>query len=286
MAMTKRRRPEDQNTRNWFSASASGTAAASNKAVMCLVTNQSAPNLADWAPLMVIGTVIPGTSAGRRLLSDDYSRFHLMHQSGDERKQICNWYLESYGESVLDKALIFHHGCFGGSGGSGEMFLPETDVFETQETEKEKQHSTVANYIEDIESRLQLTRSQIAQALRVERATMYQWFRGAQPRSRKTLERIEKLRKFAIAWSDAELGSARSSWYFRQPNGQLTLGEMLTEEQLDEEKLLEVIQQMLHTPDTMEFVEPDGIYGFPAENSAEEQRRRNGFFAPTYSKSK
>src|SRR5688572_20835341 len=40
----------------------------------------------------------------------------------------------------------------------------------------------ITKYIEELESSLKLTRSQIAQALGVERATFYQWLRGSQPR--------------------------------------------------------------------------------------------------------
>jgi len=146
-----------------------------------------------------------------------------------------------------------------------------------------EQESAVAREIREIEDCLQLTRSQIAQALRVERATVYQWFRGAQPRSPRTLERIAQLRQFATAWADAGLGSARSAWYFRRPGTNLTLGDMLTAEHLDSEQLNAFAQQMKQAPTNTEFVEPEGIYGFPAESEAESLRRRHSFFTPAYS---
>lgn len=142
--------------------------------------------------------------------------------------------------------------------------------------------STVTREVRDIEARLQLTRSQLAQALRVERATVYKWFRGSIPRSARTLQRIDQLRQFALAWSAAALGSARAAWYFRRP-GTPTLGEMLTDETLDSERLLQLVQQMQQAPADVELVEPKGIYGFPAESEAEALRRRNAFFAATYS---
>src|SRR6185436_10708794 len=52
----------------------------------------------------------------------------------------------------------------------------------------------ISTIIENLEASLNFTRSQLAQALGVERATLYQWFRGAEPRS-KTGERLETLRQ-------------------------------------------------------------------------------------------
>ena len=89
----------------------------------------------------------------------------------------------------------------------------------------------VVHVLHEIESSLQLTRSQLAQSLQVERATLYQWFRGALPRQ-KTITRIEQLSLFgegmASSWTgecpwilEREIGpGSKPAWRFvgRRPN--------------------------------------------------------------------
>lgn len=136
--------------------------------------------------------------------------------------------------------------------------------------------------LQKIESVMGLTRSQLAQALLVERATLYQWFRGAQPRPR-TLARIDELSRVARAWQAAGLGSARGLWYLRPPQGQRSLGELLSADSLDLAQLHALIRMMGRDSKRLEIVQPAGIEGFPAEDAAEARRRVHDLFPPTFS---
>ena len=140
----------------------------------------------------------------------------------------------------------------------------------------------VARHIEDIDTALRLTRSQLAQALQVERATLYQWLRGAQPRA-KTGERLEQLQQFATEWNRAGLGSARATWYLRVPGSEHTLGSLLMQDPLDLEQLRAYIRHAKQAPQEMEPAEVKPVYGFPADDRLEERRREGEFFPPTFS---
>jgi transcriptional regulator with XRE-family HTH domain len=146
------------------------------------------------------------------------------------------------------------------------------------------QTTPVARHIEDLEASLHLTKSQLAQALGVERATLYQWFRGVQPRPR-TGERLEQLRQFAVEWNRAGLGSARAAWHLRVPGGQHTLGALLTQDLVNLDELRAHIQHVQHTPQAMELVEPKAADGFDADDRLEERRRSRALFPPTFSDS-
>ncbi len=141
-----------------------------------------------------------------------------------------------------------------------------------------------SQYIEELESSLKFTRSQIAQALGVERATLYQWFRGAQPRP-KTGERLETIRQFAEEWKRAGLGSARAAWHFRAPGNDKTLGLLLTAEEIDLQKLRMHIQYAQRSPQALQLVSPRVSGGFSAKDSSEERKRTRALFPPTYSES-
>jgi hypothetical protein len=141
--------------------------------------------------------------------------------------------------------------------------------------------SLVTRSLETLESQLQLTKSQLAAALQVERATLYQWFRGVQPRSR-ARDRIMALEQFAQAWVAAGLGSARASWHMRLPGDPRsgTLGEMLTAQQLNMDDLHQLIRAAAAGP--LETAELGGVEGFPAEDELEQRRRRRDKYAPSY----
>ena len=142
--------------------------------------------------------------------------------------------------------------------------------------------SPVIRHIEDVESQLRLTRSQIAQALGVERATLYQWFRGAQPRPR-TGDRLELVRQFADEWSRAGLGSARAAWHLRIPGGASTLGTLLTQEPLPMGDLRSFIRHLQRAPKHMEIGPSKPIYGFPTEDALEQRRREGELLLPSFS---
>jgi hypothetical protein len=141
--------------------------------------------------------------------------------------------------------------------------------------------SLLTRNLSEIESALQLTRSQLSQALLVKRATLYKWFRGAQPRQR-TAVRIGQLTQLAREWRAAGLGSARGSWYLRVSGAALSFGEMLTAKSFEVTNLRALIGAAAKQPGDLEMVEPAGIEGFPAENEAEERRRRRDLFPPTF----
>lgn len=147
--------------------------------------------------------------------------------------------------------------------------------------ENDQSASLVTRSLETLESQLQLTRSQLASALQVERATLYQWFRGVQPRSR-ARDRIVALEHFAREWVAAGLGSARASWHMRTPGDAMsrTLGEMLSAEHLNMEALRVLIGAAGVGP--LELAELRGIEGFPAEDALEQRRRRRDKYAPSY----
>lgn len=144
---------------------------------------------------------------------------------------------------------------------------------------------SIARYVENLEADLQLTKSQLAQALSVERATLYQWFRGAQPRTR-TIERLEQLRQFATEWRGAGLGSARAAWHLRISGGEHTLGSLLTREVLDFDLLRAHIRHAQRAPESMELVQPKASYGFPSPDEKAERKRDREVFPPTFSRSK
>jgi hypothetical protein len=136
--------------------------------------------------------------------------------------------------------------------------------------------------IEEIESLLGVTRSQLAQALLVERATIYQWFRSAQPRSR-TAERVDRLLTIAREWRDAGIGSARSAWYLKLPGSGRALGEMLASEPLDMDALRHLIRGAANQPESVSEGAQSGLEGFAAKSAHEERRRRRKLFPPTFS---
>jgi transcriptional regulator with XRE-family HTH domain len=138
--------------------------------------------------------------------------------------------------------------------------------------------NAVASSLGVIEQKTGLTRSQIAEALDVERPTLYQWLRGSQPRQ-PALVRIAALRDIATEWDEAALGSARSAWSMRIP-GEPTLGELLKADRIDAESVRRFMRQLQAAPDAMTFADPAQVYGFPAENEIEEKRRRTSFFPP------
>ncbi len=143
--------------------------------------------------------------------------------------------------------------------------------------------TAVAGSLRIVEESLGLTRSQLAEALRVERPTLYQWLRGSQPRQG-NLARLTTLRSIASDWDDVELGSASSAWSMRFP-GESSLAELLTAEEIDFDAIRLFMRHLRDTPEAMEFVEPKEIYGFPAESELEERRRRASFFPPLLSDS-
>jgi transcriptional regulator with XRE-family HTH domain len=136
--------------------------------------------------------------------------------------------------------------------------------------------------LEAIESAMGLTRSQLAQVLLVERATLHHWLRGAQPCTR-SLERIDELAQVAQAWQKAGLGSARGAWYLRAPTGRLPLGELLSTGPLDQTALQQLIRTVAQDPNGLETVLPRGLEGFPPEDAMEARRRTRDLFAPTFS---
>jgi hypothetical protein len=141
--------------------------------------------------------------------------------------------------------------------------------------------SLLTRSLETLENQLQLTKSQLASALQVERATLYQWFRGVQPRSR-ARDRIVMLEEFAREWVAAGLGSARASWHMRVPGdaGARTLGEVLSTEHLDMGQLRTLIRAATTGP--LELAGLRGADGFPAEDALEQRRRRRDKYAPGY----
>lgn len=160
--------------------------------------------------------------------------------------------------------------------------LPDLDFAKPLHHPEAQQNATtlVTRHIEDLEAILHLTRSQIAQALGVERATLYQWFRGAQPRPR-TGERLEQLRQFATAWQLAGLGSARAAWHLKVPGSERTLGALLTADPIDLNQLQGHIRHAQQAPQTMEFVEPKAAPVVVTDDPREERHRNREFFPPT-----
>jgi hypothetical protein len=142
--------------------------------------------------------------------------------------------------------------------------------------------SVISTIIESLESSLKFTRSQLAQALGVERATLYQWFRGAEPRA-KTGERLETMRQFAEEWSAAGLGSARAAWHFRVPGTRETLGALLTADHMDLRKLRLHIHHARQSPSTLELVSPKAVMQPRRKNTTAAKRRLRDLFAPTLS---
>ncbi len=140
----------------------------------------------------------------------------------------------------------------------------------------------IAHYVEKLEADLRLTKSQLARALLVERATLYQWLRGAQPRAR-TIERLEQLRQFATEWKEAGLSSARAGWHFRVPGAAHTLGFLLTQDPMNFEELRRHIRHTRQAPETMELVEPKASFGFSSPNESAERKRDRETFPPTFS---
>jgi hypothetical protein len=74
---------------------------------------------------------------------------------------------------------------------------------------KEKHSGALArNRVIDIKKNLQITTTDLARFLLVERPSVYQWLAGTQPRQ-KNLERINALGELASNWSARGLGSIR-----------------------------------------------------------------------------
>ncbi len=136
--------------------------------------------------------------------------------------------------------------------------------------------------VEETEQLLGITRSQLAQALLVERATVYQWFRGAQPRP-KTIERLDNLLAIAKAWQKSNMGSARTAWHLQLRGADRSLGELLASEPLEVGALQSLIESS-YSGNEPEAISPSSeLEGFPAQNAVEERRRRRKMYPPTYS---
>jgi Helix-turn-helix len=145
----------------------------------------------------------------------------------------------------------------------------------------EGSNSLFKRTVENVEAQFGITRSQLAQALLVERATLYQWFRGAQPRP-KTAERLSALQSVARAWRQANLGPARTMWHLRMRGSDQSLGELLSSEPLQVNALNKLIQDTASQPES-EIPSPSSeLEGFPSQNALEERRRRRRTYPPTF----
>jgi DNA-binding transcriptional regulator YiaG len=138
-----------------------------------------------------------------------------------------------------------------------------------------------AHHIKEIEDKLQITRSQMAKAFSVERATLYKWLKGSKPR-RNSCGRLKELREIANEWHRAGMGPARAAWDFRAPGSKATLGSLLCAETMEREQIREFIQAAMDSPETLQFVGPSIPEAFPAESVVEQKRRESEVLPTTY----
>jgi transcriptional regulator with XRE-family HTH domain len=135
---------------------------------------------------------------------------------------------------------------------------------------------SVVEQMQELLAALSLNKSQLAQILRVTRPTIYDWFQGKDP----SANNMERLHALLGVLSRATVSGVNplSARFVRQPTDldAPSLIEMLSEEQLDEERVLHTIEQVRALGDSASrrrTTREDRLRALGFEDPSDEQRR-------------
>lgn len=146
-----------------------------------------------------------------------------------------------------------------------------------------RQHAVVTpiwqRQLRNIKDKLQITTTDLARFLTVERPSVYQWFSKTEPRQR-NMARIVKLSQIADYWAEKGLGSIRPHVGARYLGNNETLGEMFSGAVLDSESISQVINAIAiqnivgAEPDRPSLSERLAARGFTPSDDETEARKR------------
>ena len=94
---------------------------------------------------------------------------------------------------------------------------------------------------------LQITTTDLARFLLVERPSVYQWFAGTEPRKR-NLIRINALADLASDWDSLDLGSIRPYLDYRVAKGECTIAELLVQQPMPSSAITQLFRRLPHQP--------------------------------------
>ena len=102
---------------------------------------------------------------------------------------------------------------------------------------------SVVEQMQELQAVLSLNKSQLARILRVSRPALYEWFRGKEPNPPNT-ERLHMLLRCLVR-ARVSGASPLNARFVRQPAGLggLALLELLTEERIDEDRVVSAIEE-------------------------------------------
>ena len=139
--------------------------------------------------------------------------------------------------SVMMPFLVFGAGT--GSSALEEVYAPPmatgawTPVvyYGAANSSPEADHAVWQRQLTTIKSGFQITMTDLARFLLVERPSVYQWFADAEPRQR-NLTRISELADLASTWASLELGSLRAHLASRTEDHASSLEELIMQQPL------------------------------------------------------
>ena len=134
----------------------------------------------------------------------------------------------------------------------------------------------VAEQVQELLAALSVNKSQLAQILRVTRPTIYEWLRGNRPNAANT-KRLSTLLRILERASASSL-TPLNARFVRQPMefNMPSLLDLLGEEQIEEDRSVQVIKQVRDMGDTasrMRADREDRLRGLGFEEPDQEQRR-------------
>ena len=101
-----------------------------------------------------------------------------------------------------------------------------------------------------IKHNFQVTTTDLARFMLVERPSVYQWFAGTVPRKR-NLIRINALADLASDWASLDLGSIRPYLDYRAANGECTISEILAQQPIPSDAVKQLFRHLGHS--SLEF---------------------------------
>lgn len=134
----------------------------------------------------------------------------------------------------------------------------------------------IVEQVRELLAALSLNKSQLAKILRVARPTIYEWLQGKEPNPANT-DRLHTLLRILDRASVSSVAPLNAR-FVRQPAGSdsLSLIDQLIEEQINEDRLLQVIKQVQDLGDQasqMRASREDRLRRLGFEDPDEEQRR-------------
>ena len=135
---------------------------------------------------------------------------------------------------------------------------------------------SVVEQMQELLAALSLNKSQLAKILRVTRPTMYDWFQGKDPNAANA-ERLHALLGF-LSRASVSGANPLNARFVRQPIdlGAPSLIELLSEDQLDEERVLHTIERVRALGDsasTRRKTREDRLRALGFEDPSDEQRK-------------